>query len=250
MQRGLRAKEERVVSAQWRIGLERAQQLEKAGDGRRACYEYEKLAKEFACLTDASRATSRAQALRHDPEVERARRRERDELDRHWRIVAEIARMVQSTQQSDAAPLLRAQLRQRFKDFQTEVASVGSSKALAARRVLAHVFAEAFSTARTQLSEGNLGRAEELFEIALDASPGAKRAWVHLAAVHALQGRREDASRALSHTRGPGFDAEWHLSRLAADFQERQKHKEAEELYRLAREAAGAADAPERQPEY
>jgi dienelactone hydrolase len=249
MQRGLRAKEERFVSAQWRIGLERAEQLEKAGDGRHACYEYGKLAKELSGLTDVGRASSRAEALRRDPEVERARRRERDELDRHQRTVAEIARIVHATEQPDVAPLLRARLRQRFKDLQTEVASVGSRRALAARRVMAHVFAEAFTTARTQLSEGNLRRAEELFEIALDATPGAKLGWVHLAAVHALQGRREDASRALSHTHGPGFDAEWHLSRLAADFQVRQKHNEAEELFRLAREAGGAADAPERRPE-
>jgi tetratricopeptide (TPR) repeat protein len=249
MQRGRRATEERVVSAQWRIGLERAEQLEEAGDARRAWYEYEKLATEFSGLIDAGRASRRAEALRRDPAVERARRRERDELDRHRRTVAEIARMVDATQQPDAAPLLRARLRQRFKDIQTEVASVDSRRALAARRVIAHVFAEAFTTARTQLAEGNFGRAEELLEIALDASPEARLGWVHLAAVHALQGRRDDASRALSHTRGPGFDAEWHLSRLAADYQGRKMHEEAERLFRLAREGAGAADAPARRPE-
>jgi tetratricopeptide (TPR) repeat protein len=241
MQRGLRARDERFVSAQWRIGLERAEQFEKAGDGRRAWYEYEKLAKELSGLTDAGHARSRAEALRHDPEVERARRRERDELDRHRRIVAEIAGMVHATRQPDAHPLLRARLRQRFKDFQTEAKSIAPSRALAARRVLAHVFAEAFTAGRVQLSEGRFREAEELFEIALDASPEARLGWVHLAAVHALQGRREDASRALSHTHGPRFDAAWHLSRLAADFEERQKHNEAEELFRLGREAAVAA---------
>jgi dienelactone hydrolase len=249
MQRGLRANEARFVSTQWRAGLERAEQFERAGDGRHACYEYEKLAKELSGLTDTGRARSRAESLRRDPEVERARRRERDELDRHRRTVAEIARMVHATKQPDADPLLRARLRQRFTDIQAEARSVESRWALAARRVIAHVFAEAFTAARTQLAAGNIRRAEELFEIALDASPSAKLGWVHLAAVHALQGRREDASRALSHARGPGFDAKWHLSRLAADFQERRKHDEAEELFRLAREEAGAADAPGRCPE-
>jgi Tfp pilus assembly protein PilF len=86
------------------------------------------------------------------------------------------------------------------------------------------------------LSEGHLRQAEELLEIALDASPDARLGWVHLAAVYALQGRRSDASRALSHTRGPGFDAAWHLSRLGADLRERQKHDQAEELARLANE--------------
>lgn len=248
IQRGLRAKEERFVSAQLRIGLERAEQFENGGEGRHAWYEYEKLAKELAGLTDAGRARSRAEALRRDPDVARARKRERDDLDRHRRIVAEIAGIVHATRQPDADPLLRARLRQRFKDFRTEAATVDPRRALAARRVVAHVFAEAFTTARTELFEGSLLRAEELLEIALDASPEAKLGWVHLAAVHALQGRREDASRALSHTHGPGFDAKWHVSRLAADFRERQKHKEAEELFRLAREGAGGADAPKAMP--
>ena len=246
MQRGLRAKDERFVAAQWRIGLERAEQFERAGHGRRAWYEYEKLANELSGLADAGRARTRAEALRRDPEVERARHRERDDLDRHRRLVAEIAGMVHATRQADADPLLRARLRQRFNDFRTEAASVDPRRALAARRVVAHVVAEAFTTARTQLLEGNLRSAEELFEIALDASPEAKLGWVHLAAVHALQGRHEDASRALSHTRGPGFDAAWHLSRLAAAFQDRQKHNEAAELFRLVREGAGSGDAPER----
>lgn len=249
MQRGRRAKDEGFVSAQWRIGLERAGQFEKAGDRRHACYEYEKLAKELAGLTDASHAANRAEALRRDPEVDRARQRERDELDRHGRAVADIARMVHATQQPAADPLLRARLRQRFKELQTEVASGGSRRALAARRLIAHVFAEAFTTARTRLTEGDLRSAEQLFEIALDASPDAKLGWVHLAAVHALQGRREDASRALSHSQRPGFDPEWHLSRLAKDFQVRQKHTEAEALFRLAGKAAGPADIPERRPE-
>ena len=240
MQRGLRAKDDGFVSAQWRAGLERAGQFERAGEGHPAWYEYEKLAKELAGLTDAGHARHRAEALRRDPDVERARRRERDDLDRHQRIVAEIAGMVHATRQSDADPLLRARLRQRFKDLRMEAASVDPRRALAARRVVAHAFAEAFTTARTRLFEGNLRGAEELFEIALEASPEARLGWVHLAAVYVLQGRRADASRALSHTHGPGFDADWHLSRLAADFQERQKHNEAEELFKLAREGAGA----------
>ena len=246
MQRGLRARDERFVSAQWRIGLERAEQFEKAGDGRRAWYEYEKLAKELSDLTDAGHARGRAEALRRDPDVERARRRERDELDRHRRIVAEIAGMVHATRQPDADPLLRARLRQRFTELQTETASVDAHRALAARRVLAHVFAETFTAGRTQLTEGNFRQAQELLEIALDASPEARLGWVHLAAVYALQGRREDASRALSHADGPGFDAEWHLARLARHFQKRQKHNEADALFRLARHGSGAADAPER----
>jgi dienelactone hydrolase len=244
MQRGLRAKEEGFVSAQLRIGLERAEQFENAGDGRHACYEYEKLAQELSGLTDVGRARSRAEALRRDPDVERARTREREDLDRHRRIVAEIGRMVHASRQPDADPLLRARLRQRFKEFRSEAATGDPRRTLAARRVVAHVFAEAFTTARTALFEGHFLMAEELLEIALDASPDAKLGWVHLAAVYALQGRREEASRALSHTHGPGFDAEWHVSRLAADFRERQKHKEAEELFRLAREGAGGADAP------
>ena len=246
MQRGLRAKDERFASAQRRIGLERAERFEQAGDAHHAWYEYEKLAKELSGLTDAGHAKSRAEALRRDPDVEQARRRARDDLDRHRRIVGEIAGMVQAIRQPDADPLLRARLRQRLADFRTEAASADPRRALAARRVLAHVFAEAFTTARTQLLEGKLRSAEALFEIALDASPEAKRGWVHLAAAYALQGRRDDASRALSHTRGPGFDAAWHLSRLAADFQGREKHNEAAELFRLAREGAGAVDAPER----
>jgi dienelactone hydrolase len=246
MRRGLRAIEERFVSAQLRLGLERAEQFEKVGDGRHAWYEYEKLARELSGLTDAGQARSRAEALRRDPDVERARRRERDDLDRHRRTVAEIVGMVHETRQPDADPLLRARLRQRFNDIRTEAATVDPRRAVAARRVVAHVFAEALTTARTELFEGNLRRAEALFEIALDASPEAKLGWVHLAAVYALQGRREDAWRALSHTHGPGFDAQSHVSRLAADFQERQKHKEAEELFRLAREGAGGADDPER----
>jgi hypothetical protein len=248
MQRGLRATDERFVSAQWRAGLERAERFEGAGDGRRAWYEYEKLATELSGLADAGRARSRAESLRRDPGVERARRRERDELERHRRTVAEIARMVHATRRPDADPLLRARLRQRFKDIQAEATSVDSRRALPARRVIAHVFAETFTAARTQLAEGGIRGAGELLEIALDASPAAKLGWVHLAPVHALQGRRGDASRALSHARGPGFDATWHLSRLAADFQEQQKHDEAEVLFRLAREGAGAADAPERRP--
>jgi predicted Zn-dependent protease len=112
--------------------------------------------------------------------------------------------------------------------------------------MLAHVFADAFSAGRTQLSGGNLQQAQELFEIALDASPGARLGWVHLAAVYALQGRREDASRALSHADGPGFDAQWHLVRLAGDLQKRQKQNEADELFRLAGQGSGAADGPER----
>ena len=246
MQRGLRARDERFVSAQWRIGLERAEQFEKAGDGRRAWYEYEKLAKDLSGLTDAGHARSRAEALQRDPDVERARRRERDELDRHRRIVAEIAGMVHATRQPDADPLLRARLRQWFKHFQTEAASGDRRRALAARRVLAHVFAEAFTAGRMQLSEGSFRQAEELFEIALDASPEARLGWVHLAAVYALHGRREEASRALSHADGPGFDAAWHLARLAGDFQKRQKHNEADELFRLTSQVSGAADAPER----
>jgi tetratricopeptide (TPR) repeat protein len=244
MQKGLRAKDERFVSAQWRIGLVRAQQFERVGDGHHAWYEYEKLAKELSGLADASQALRRAEALRRDRNVERARRQERDDLDRHRRIVAEIVGMVHATRPPDADPLLRARLRQRFKEFQVDAASVNPRRALAARRVLAHVFAEAFTTARMQLSAGHFHQAEALLEIALDASPDARLGWVHLAAVYALQGRREDASRALSHTRGPGFDAEWHLARLGADFRERQKHDEAAALLRLARQGAG--DAPER----
>lgn len=244
MQRGLRAKDERFVSAQRRIGLERAEQFEQAGEGRHAWYEYEKLATDLAGLTDAAHARSRAEALRHDPDVERARSRERDDLDRHRRIVAEIAGMVHATGQPDADSVLRARLRQRFKDVRKEAASVDPRRALAARRVLAHVFAGAFTTARRQLLDGDPRSAEALFEIALDASPDAKRGWVHLAAAYALQGSREEASRALRHAQGSGFDAEWHLSRLAADFQEREKDDEAEQLFKLAREAA-AGDAPE-----
>jgi predicted esterase len=246
IQRGLRAKDERFVADQWREGLERAAQLEKAGDRHSAWYEYEKLAQEFSALTDTDHAKRRAEVLRRDPAVDRARKRERDELDRHQRVIGDIGETIRATQEPAAAPVLRARLRGRFEDLQAQVASPDYRRAVAARRVLAHVFAETFAAGRTQLQEGDLPRAEELFAIGLDASPEAKLGWVHLAAVHALQGRREDASRALSHARGAGFDAAWHLSRLAADFRQREKPKEAEELIRLARQGAGAADPPRR----
>jgi tetratricopeptide (TPR) repeat protein len=246
MQRELRARDEGFVSAQWRIGLERAAQLERAEDELGAWYEYDKLTKDFSGLTDTGHAAGRAETLRRDPGVERARRREQDELERHRRILAETAEMIRATQQPDADPLLRARLRLRFEEFQTEAASDDPRRAAAGRRVTASGFAEAFTAGRTQLSEGNLRGAEELFEIALDASPEAPRAWVYLAAVYALRDGHEDALRALSRARGPEFDAAWHLSRLAADFQERQKHDEARKLSKLARQRSEAADTLER----
>jgi dienelactone hydrolase len=249
IQRGIRAKDDRFVPAQWRIGLERAANFERAADERSAWYEYDKLTKDFSGLTDTRQAAGRAEALRRDPDVERARRRERDELDRHGRVAAEIAEMIHATQRPDPDPLLRARLRRRFKDLQKEAASDGARRAVAGRRLMASAFVEAFTAGRTQLSEGHLGRAEELFEIALEASPEAPLGWVHLAAVHALRDKHADALRALSHARGRGLDVEWHLCRLAVDFQERRRHHEAEVLFDLAKrrsEAPGALERPER----
>jgi hypothetical protein len=94
------------------------------------------------------------------------------------------------------------------------------------------------------LTEGAFQRARELIEIALEASPEAAIGWVHLAAVHALRDKHEDALSALGRARGPGFDPEAHLSRLARDLKDRQKPGEAQKVLALARHLpeAGALD--------
>jgi dienelactone hydrolase len=246
MQRGLRARDAAFVAAQWRRGLDRAERHEGQGERLHAWYEYEKLASELSGLIDVGPARKRAETLRRDPDVERARTRERDDLDRHRRVVTDISRMVHAASQRDADPTLRARLRVQFKELRTEAASVDARSARVARRMVSDVFAQAFTTARAQLLEGDLPAAEALLAIALDASPDAGLGWVHLAAVYALEGRREAASRALDHTRRTELDAGWQLARLAADLRARQKDKEAEELLRFAREGAGARSVPER----
>jgi predicted esterase len=199
MREGRRPRDDTFVAEMRGQSLERAGAAERAGDLLGAFEEYRKAAQDFAGLADVTEFASRAAQMKISPELQKAQKQEREDIERQKRMVGEIE------QQLSNFPSGSFELGRRLGDITPMVQELWERAQRAkdprdvrvTRRAISDVFAMAYESGLARYRQGNKQGAEVSFEVAAVAGPDSPGPHFELARVYASSGDKKRALRSL-----------------------------------------------------
>jgi len=221
MKAGSEPRDNSFATAQSAEAMQRAQTLEQSGDLYAAWTEYLQASETFRNFADASPMEERSNALGKEKAVREGAKREKQEIEEQQRLQGPISAGLGALQGND---LDRSEARHTIELLITELRSNADhekrpEKLRVEKRALAGILVEAVETGSQQLEAKEYSRAQDYFELAVNADPGSVWALGSLAVARALSGNRKGALEALrrakDRTKDPTAFTTWLKSEAA-----------------------------------
>ncbi|HMF55181.1 MAG TPA: hypothetical protein VK619_02365 [Pyrinomonadaceae bacterium] len=204
---GRRTRDEALVNALWRKGLELAHGLETSGKIYEAYQRYDALYQSFDGLLDASDAGRKIAQLRETDEVKKALREENEQVRRQQLLMNQLGAALAGRNDPDSRFQTSGQFKQMLAELKKNAReNEDTGQRRVARRVLNALFARFYETGTVLLQrQRSYDEAVYNLEIAAEIAPKSPQVFFDLARAYALNGDKKKAIQALRTAVGLGF---------------------------------------------
>ena len=206
MKSARRDKDDAFIDRALRIGTEKAQALETAGELYEASLEYSALAADFKGMREVKDLEANAARLAATKEAKAAIKNERNEEERQRETEVKLQTLLSQLQTSPPNADAFAELRSIVSDLNSKSDDAkNSSQRRVARRVLQAVFAQAYEGANNAYLRKDYSNAAAQLEIAVLFRPKSGRLFYDLAVAYIRSGNKGKAISSLARAVENGF---------------------------------------------
>lgn len=227
MKEGGRSRDETLIDALLKKGLERAKRWEAVGRVYEAYYRYQTVARDFAGLREVSEAERAAARLSESKELEAFLKKREELVRRDAEYIEKAPQHISRVSPGDRAGFRKALAQLRISELKKEAQQTEDrEEALSAQRLLETLFIQtSFYLPRELFEKGDYERARLILSIASEVKPDNPVVWFNLARAQAGDKRKREAIRSLERAVELGF-TDLDLLKEHADFESLRKEKD------------------------